>query len=237
MAYPGQRQEPEYGFLRRQTRAGSRNGKSHAVVLTDRNDLDQQLFGTFSACRSLLRQTPKQAENREHLRELLAVASGGIVFTTIQKFLETEEYENEAGETKRISVQFPTLSTRRNIVVIADEAHRSQYDFIDGFARNMRDALPNATFLGFTGTPVEKSDANTRAVFGEYVDIYDIKRAVDDGATVPIYYESRLAHIKLDKEEAEVLDEKINALLENYGETDEVAHRIGKRPSGRGWKP
>ncbi|MBC7776484.1 MAG: type I restriction endonuclease subunit R, partial [Phycisphaerae bacterium] len=163
------------------------------VVLTDRNDLDQQLFGTFSACRSLLRQTPKQAENREHLRELLAVASGGIVFTTIQKFLETEEYENEAGEIKRISVKYPTLSTRRNIVVIADEAHRSQYDFIDGFARNMRDALPNATFLGFTGTPVEKSDANTRAVFGEYVDIYDIKRAVDDGATVPIYYESRLA--------------------------------------------
>jgi type I restriction enzyme R subunit len=199
------------------------------VVLTDRNDLDQQLFGTFSACRSLLRQTPRQAENREHLRELLAVAAGGIVFTTIQKFLETEEYENEAGETKRISVKYPTLSTRRNIVVIADEAHRSQYDFIDGFARNMRDALPNATFLGFTGTPVEKSDANTRAVFGEYVDIYDIKRAVDDGATVPIYYESRLAHIKLDKEQAAVLDEKINALLENYGETDEVAHRIRQK--------
>lgn len=199
------------------------------VVLTDRNDLDQQLFGTFSACRSLLRQTPKQAENRDHLRELLAVASGGIVFTTIQKFLETEEYENEAGETKRVSVKYPTLSTRRNIVVIADEAHRSQYDFIDGFARNMRDALPNATFLGFTGTPVEKSDANTRAVFGEYVDIYDIKRAVDDGATVPIYYESRLAHIKLDKEQAAVLDEKINALLENYGETDEVAHRIRQK--------
>lgn len=199
------------------------------VVLTDRNDLDQQLFGTFSACRSLLRQTPKQAENREHLRELLAVAAGGIVFTTIQKFLETEEYENETGETKRISVKYPTLSTRRNIVVMADEAHRSQYDFIDGFARNMRDALPNATFLGFTGTPVEKSDANTRAVFGEYVDIYDIKRAVDDGATVPIFYESRLAHIKLDKEQAAVLDEKINALLENYGETDEVAHRIRQK--------
>jgi type I restriction enzyme R subunit len=199
------------------------------VVLTDRNDLDQQLFGTFSACRSLLRQTPKQAENRDHLRDLLTVASGGIVFTTIQKFLETEEYENEAGETKRISVKFPTLSTRHNIVVIADEAHRSQYDFIDGFARNMRDALPNATFLGFTGTPVEKSDANTRAVFGEYVDIYDIKRAVDDGSTVPIYYESRLAHIKLDKEQAAVLDDKINALLENYGETDEVAHRIRQK--------
>jgi type I restriction enzyme R subunit len=199
------------------------------VVLTDRNDLDQQLFSTFSACRSLLRQTPKQAENRDHLRELLTVASGGIVFTTIQKFLETEAFENEAGETKRINVQYPTLSTRRNIVVIADEAHRSQYDFIDGFARNMRDALPNATFLGFTGTPVEKSDANTRAVFGEYVDIYDIKRAVDDGATVPIYYESRLAHIKLDKEQAAVMDDKINALLENYGETDEVAHRIRQK--------
>jgi type I restriction enzyme R subunit len=193
------------------------------VVLTDRNDLDQQLFGTFSACRVLLRQTPKQAESRDHLRELLAVASGGIVFTTIQKFLETEAYENEAGETKRITVQYPTLSTRRNIVVMADEAHRSQYDFIDGFARNMRDAMPNATFLGFTGTPVEKSDANTRAVFGEYVDIYDIKRAVDDGATVPIYYESRLAHIKLDKEQAAVLDEKINALLENFSEKDEEA--------------
>lgn len=199
------------------------------VVITDRNDLDQQLFDTFSACRILLRQTPRQAENREHLRELLTAASGGIVFTTIQKFLETEEVENEEGEKKRVSARFPTLSTRRNIVVIADEAHRSQYDFIDGFARNMRDALPNATFLGFTGTPVEKSDANTRAVFGEYVDIYDIKRAVDDGATVPIYYESRLAHIKLDKEAAAVMDEKINALLEDYGEADEAAHRARQK--------
>jgi len=199
------------------------------VVLTDRNDLDQQLFYTFSACRSLLRQSPRQAENREHLRELLAVASGGIVFTTIQKFLETEEFETDEGERKRVSIKFPKLSDRRNIVVIADEAHRSQYDFIDGFARNMRDALPNATFLGFTGTPIEKSDANTRAVFGEYVDVYDIKRAVDDGATVPIYYESRLAHIKLDKEHMAVLDEKVNALFENFGEAEEVAHQIQKK--------
>ena len=132
------------------------------IVLTDRNDLDEQLFGTFSLCAALLRQTPKQAKDRDDLRELLKVSSGGVVFTTIQKFLAAK------GE------KYPKLSDRRNIVVIADEAHRSQYDFIDGFARNIRDALPGASFIGFTGTPIESTDKNTQAVFGEYIDIYDI---------------------------------------------------------------
>ena len=160
------------------------------VVLTDRNDLDDQLFGTFSRCQELLRQPPVQAESRAHLRELLSVASGGVVFTTIQKF-----FPEEKGD------RHPMLSERRNIVVIADEAHRSQYDFIDGFARHMRDALPNASFIGFTGTPIELADANTRAVFGDYISVYDIQRAVEDGATVPIYYESRLAKLALDDDE------------------------------------
>ena len=151
------------------------------VVLTDRNDLDDQLFGTFARCRDLLRQPPVQAADRADLRAKLAVASGGVVFTTIQKF-----FPEEKGD------RHPVLSERRNIVVIADEAHRSQYDFIDGFARHMRDALPNASFIGFTGTPIEQTDANTRAVFGDYISVYDIQRAVVDGATVPIYYESRL---------------------------------------------
>ena len=144
------------------------------VVLTDRNDLDDQLFGTFARCQDLLGQPPAQAESRADLRKKLSVASGGVVFTTIQKF-----YPEERGDTH------PSLSSRRNIVVIADEAHRSQYDFIDGFARHMRDALPNASFVGFTGTPIERADANTRAVFGDYISIYDIQRAVLDGATVP----------------------------------------------------
>ncbi|GIV83934.1 MAG: hypothetical protein KatS3mg052_0941 [Candidatus Roseilinea sp.] len=156
------------------------------VVLTDRNDLDDQLFGTFSRCQELLRQPPVQAESRAHLRELLSVTAGGVVFTTIQKFLPEEKGDRH-----------PTLSERRNIVVIADEAHRSQYDFIDGFARHLRDALPGASFIGFTGTPIEQADANTRAVFGDYISIYDIQRAVEDGATVPIYYESRLAKLAL----------------------------------------
>ncbi|MEK7684996.1 MAG: type I restriction endonuclease subunit R, partial [Verrucomicrobiota bacterium] len=160
------------------------------VVLTDRNDLDDQLFGTFSRCHELLRQKPVQAESREHLRELLKVASGGVIFTTIHKF-----FPDEKGG------RHPLLSDRRNIVVIADEAHRSQYDFIDGFARHMRDALPNASFIGFTGTPIEKSDANTRSVFGDYISIYDIQRAVEDKATVPIYYEGRLAKLELKPEE------------------------------------
>jgi len=165
------------------------------VVLTDRNDLDDQLFGTFSRCQDLLRQPPVQAASRAHLRELLSVAAGGVVFTTIHKF-----FPEEKGD------RHPTLSERRNIVVIADEAHRSQYDFIDGFARHMRDALPHASFIGFTGTPIELADASTRAVFGDYISVYDIQRAVQDGATVPIYYESRLAKLALDEAERPKID-------------------------------
>ncbi|MGQ0511716.1 MAG: type I restriction endonuclease subunit R [Betaproteobacteria bacterium] len=165
------------------------------VVLTDRNDLDDQLFGTFSRCKELLRQPPVQAESRAQLRELLSVAAGGVVFTTLQKF-----FPEEKGD------RHPTLSGRRNIVVIADEAHRSQYDFIDGYARHMRDALPQASFIGFTGTPIELQDANTRAVFGDYISVYDIQRAVQDGATVPIYYESRLAKLALLESERPKID-------------------------------
>jgi len=165
------------------------------VVLTDRNDLDDQLFGTFARCRDLLRQAPRQAADRADLREKLRVGSGGVVFTTIQKF-----FPDEKGD------QHPVLSERRNIVVIADEAHRSQYDFIDGFARHMRDALPNASFIGFTGTPIEKTDASTRAVFGDYISVYDIQRAVADGATVPIYYENRLAKLELRESERPRID-------------------------------
>jgi type I restriction enzyme R subunit len=165
------------------------------VVITDRNDLDDQLFGTFARCRDLLRQPPVQAADRADLRARLSVASGGVVFTTIQKF-----FPEEKGD------RHPILSERRNIVVIADEAHRSQYDFIDGFARHMRDALPNASFIGFTGTPIEKTDANTRAVFGDYISVYDIQRAVLDGATVPIYYESRLARLALKASERPNID-------------------------------
>ena len=160
------------------------------VVLTDRNDLDEQLFGTFGMCRDLLRQTPQQADSREDLQRVLTRPSGGVVFTTIQKFAP------ERGET-----DYPVLTDRRNVVVIADEAHRSQYGFRArverktgeisyGFAKYLRDALPNASFIGFTGTPIEKDDVNTPAVFGEYIDVYDINRGVEDGATVPIYYES-----------------------------------------------
>ena len=165
------------------------------VVLTDRNDLDDQLFGTFARCQDLLRQPPTQAASRADLRAKLAVEQGGVVFTTIQKF-----FPEEKGD------RHPELSRRRNIVVIADEAHRSQYDFIDGYARHMRDALPNASFIGFTGTPIELEDANTRAVFGDYISIYDIERAVQDRATVPIYYESRLAKLTLDEAERPSID-------------------------------
>ena len=165
------------------------------VVLTDRNDLDDQLFGTFARCRDLLRQPPVQADSRADLRNKLAVEAGGVVFSTIQKFFPDEKADRH-----------PLLSERRNIVVIADEAHRSQYDFIDGFARHMRDALPNASFIGFTGTPIELQDANTRAVFGDYISIYDIQRAVEDRATVPIYYESRLAKLALDERERPRID-------------------------------
>jgi type I restriction enzyme R subunit len=179
------------------------------VMLTDRNDLDDQLYGTFSRCHELLRQDPVQAEDREHLRSLLQVSSGGVVFTTIQKFMPAE------GE------RYPALSDRRNIIVMADEAHRSQYDFIDGFARHMRDALPNASFIGFTGTPIEKADANTRAVFGDYISVYDIQRAVEDKATVPIYYESRLAKLQLDERERP----KIDPSFEEVTEGEEVERR------------
>ena len=165
------------------------------VILTDRNDLDDQLFGTFSRCQELLRQPPVQAESRADMRAKLNVNAGGVIFTTIQKFLPEERGD-----------QHPVLSDRRNIVVIADEAHRSQYDFIDGFARHMRDALPNASFIGFTGTPIDLTDKNTRAVFGDYISIYDIQRAVQDKATVPIYYESRLAKLELDEEERPRID-------------------------------
>ena len=173
------------------------------VVLTDRNDLDDQLFATFSRCADLLRQPPAQATSRADLRRKLAVQSGSVVFTTIQKFFPEEQGDRH-----------PLLSDRRNIVVIADEAHRSQYDFIDGFARHMRDALPNASFVGFTGTPIELADANTRAVFGDYISVYDIQRAVDDGATVPIYYESRLARLTLDEDEKPNIDPDFEEVTE-----------------------
>ena len=173
------------------------------VVITDTNDLDDQLFGTFARCHQLLRQKPAQAQNRRHLRELLKVASGGVIFTTVQKFFP------EGEETR-----FPQLSDRRNIVLIADEAHRSQYGFIDGFARHMRDALPNASFIGFTGTPIELADRNTRAVFGNYISIYDIQQAVNDGATVPIFYESRLAKIELDENEKPHIDPEFEEVTE-----------------------
>ena len=175
------------------------------VVITDRNDLDDQLFGTFSRCKDLLRQSPVQAESRAELAELLRKsASGGIIFTTIQKFLA------ENG----------TLSERHNIVVIADEAHRSQYDFIKGYARSMRDALPNASFIGFTGTPIELKDANTRSVFGDYISVYDIQQSVEDGATVPIYYEGRLAKLELKESEKPKVDPEFEEVTEGE-ETEE----------------
>ncbi len=191
------------------------------VVVTDRNDLDDQLFGTFSMCRDLLRQTPRQADSREHLRKELTRPSGGVVFTTIQKFAP------ERGETG-----YPVLTDRRNVVVIVDEAHRSQYGFRAkvarktgeisyGFAKYLRDALPNASFIGFTGTPIEKEDVNTPAVFGEYIDVYDINRGVEDGATVPIYYESRVARIELDGDEKPKLDEEVEELTEDEVEGEQ----------------
>ena len=182
------------------------------VVLTDRNDLDDQLFGTFSQCRELLRQDPAQAESRADLRQKLSVNVGGVVFTTIQKFFPEEKGDSH-----------PVLSDRRNIVVIADEAHRSQYDFIDGYARHMRDALPNASFLGFTGTPIELEDANTRAVFGDYISVYDITRSEADGATVPIYYESRLAQLALDEEEKPKIDPEFDEVTEGEEQEDKEA--------------
>lgn len=191
------------------------------VVLTDRNDLDDQLFSTFSTCRDLIRQRPEQADSREELRKLLDRSSGGVIFTTMQKFAP------EKGEEK-----FPALTERRNVIVIADEAHRSQYGFDAkfnkktgavryGYAKHVRDALPNASFVGFTGTPIEKSDKSTPAIFGEYIDVYDISRAVEDGATVPIYYESRLARIELDDDEKPKIDAEIEAMLEDETLTEQ----------------
>ena len=191
------------------------------VVITDRNDLDDQLFGTFSMCRDLLRQTPRQADSRDDLQKVLTRPSGGVVFTTIQKFA------HESGET-----DYPVLTDRRNVVVIADEAHRSQYGFRArvarktgeisyGFAKHLRDALPNASFIGFTGTPIEKDDVNTPAVFGHYIDVYDINRGVEDGATVPIFYESRLARIELDEDENPALDDEIAELTEDEAEGEQ----------------
>jgi len=187
------------------------------VVLTDRRDLDDQLFQTFSSAQSLLRQEPVQAESRAHLKTLLKRSGGGIIFTTIQKFSP----EN-GGE------DFDLLSDRKNIVVIADEAHRSQYGFAGrtvvteqglqtryGNAKYLRDALPNASFIGFTGTPIEKEDKSTPAVFGNYIDVYDIQRAVEDGSTVRIFYESRLAKIHLKEEEKELLDEELESIMES----------------------
>jgi len=194
----------------------SRMANPTIVVLTDRNDLDDQLFGTFSRCQDLLRQPPAQAESRTDLRAKLAVNAGGVVFTTIQKF-----FPEEKGD------RHPVLSDRRNIVVIADEAHRSQYDFIDGFARHMRDALPHASFIGFTGTPVELTDKNTRAVFGDYISVYDIQRAVEDKATVPIYYESRLAKLALEEKERPKIDPEFEEVTE--GEEIERKERLKSR--------
>jgi len=192
------------------------------VILTDRNDLDEQLHGTFSNCQQLLRQEPHKAVDRKDLRKVLKVASGGIVFTTIQKFMpmQTDIVQDENSNTlnepsvEYIGADIAALSERKNIVVVADEAHRSQYDFIDGFAKHLRDALPNATFIGFTGTPIESTDRNTQAVFGNYVDIYDIQQAVDDKATVPIFYESRLAKVHFEEDEKVQLDEQFEELTE-----------------------
>ncbi len=190
------------------------------VILTDRNDLDEQLHETFTNCQQLLRQEPQKAENRQNLRELLKVASGGIVFTTIQKFMPAQtdivQNGNEVNEpsVEYIGADIQALSERKNIVVVADEAHRSQYDFIDGFAKHLRDALPHATFIGFTGTPIETTDKNTQAVFGNYVDIYDIQQAVDDKATVPIFYESRLAKVHFEEDEKVTIDEEFEELTE-----------------------
>ncbi len=173
------------------------------VVLTDRNDLDDQLYGTFSRCQELLRQKPVQADERTDLGELLKVAAGGVVFTTVQKFLPDKKGQS-----------MPLLSDRRNIIVIADEAHRSHYDFMDGLAKHLRDALPNASFIGFTATPLDLTDRSTRAVFGEYISIYDIQRAVADKATVPIYYEGRLAKLELDEAERPKLDVEFEEITE-----------------------
>mmetsp|Transcript_23662 Transcript_23662/g.42112 ORF Transcript_23662/g.42112 Transcript_23662/m.42112 type:complete len:1047 (+) Transcript_23662:5622-8762(+) len=190
-------------------------GNPTVVVLTDRNDLDDQLFATFSMCKDLIRQTPEQVETRDDLRSKLDRQSGGVIFSTLQKFSPL------AGEE-----EFPLLSDRRNIIVLADEAHRGQYGFDAklsgttgarryGYAHYVRQAIPNASFAGFTGTPIEAADVNTPAVFGEYVDIYDISRAVEDKATVPIFYESRLARVELEQEKLPEIDAAVDALFDD----------------------
>ena len=178
------------------------------VIVTDRNDLDDQLFGTFYRSREILRQEPEQATKRSHLRELLRVQSGGVVFTTVQKFVP------DKGENA------PLLSDRRNIVVIADEAHRSQYDVIDGFARHVRDSLPNASFVGFTATPLESNDKNTKTIFGEYIDIYDMVQSIEDGFTVPIYYEPRHSKFNIDPKMLQEIDPTFNKITENSEEEE-----------------
>ncbi len=215
------------------------------LVITDRNDLDDQLFDTFAASKQLLRQEPVQAENRDQLKELLKVASGGVVFTTIQKF------QPEEGNV------YEKLSDRTNIIVIADEAHRTQYGFkaktiddkdkdgnvigkkvVYGFAKYMRDALPNATYLGFTGTPIENTDVNTPAVFGNYVDVYDIAQAVEDGATVRIYYESRLAKISLSEEGKKLISSFDDTLTQPLPEGEEniLPSSLGRRDGDEGFE-
>ena len=173
------------------------------VLITDRNDLDDQLFGEVFAPARILPETPQRAESRVELRRMLDRVSGGIIFTTIQKFAPEEK-----GDVH------PVLTDRRNVVVIADEAHRSQYDFLDGYARHLRDALPGATYLGFTGTPIENADKSTRQVFGDYIDIYDLTRAVEDGATVRIFYESRLAKVRLPEEARAEIDAEVAEVTE-----------------------
>ena len=180
------------------------------VMITDRNDLDDQLFETFAAGRALLRQKPIQAESREHLQALLDRAAGGVVFTTIQKFTEAQG----------------VISDRTNVVVMADEAHRSQYGFVEGGARWMREALPHATFVGFTGTPLEGDDKNTIHVFGEYADVYDIRQAVEDGATRPLYYESRIVKLRVDEEGARVAEDEIDYVTGADRSGEEAADRI-----------
>lgn len=199
------------------------------VVVTDRNDLDDQLYATFSKSKDLLRQTPQHAEDRTHLKQLLSVESGGIIFTTVHKFTPEE------GESK-----YPVLTDRRNVIVIADEAHRSQYGFQAemvasdeevsikyGYAKYMRDALPNASYIGYTGTPVELTDKNTPAVFGDYIDIYDMTRAVEDGTTVKIYYESRVARLELSDNERPVIDEEYEEITEyqEYSQQEKLKSR------------
>lgn len=201
------------------------------VVVTDRNDLDGQLFNTFTMAQETLKQIPQQAEDRDSLRELLLNRqSGGIIFTTVQKFALLD---NE--------LEHPILSERSNIVVVSDEAHRSQYGnkarltdvkdengnvtgqrYVYGYSKYMRDALPNASFIGFTGTPISMDDKDTRGVFGDYVSIYDIQDAVDDGATVPIYYESRLAKLDINQEEIEALNDQVE---DEIGEDEETSAR------------